>query len=291
MKKDIKNNNSNSAIENIFSTAQIPFPKSKDEVWQDISNKLDKPGNNKNQIFFLNNFILKYAAVIIGILGLSLFYSFYSKSYVCLPGEHISVVLPDKSRIELNAQSSLKYFPLRWQFNRKLFFEGEGFFNVEKGKKFEVKSVNGKTMVLGTSFNIFSRENIYKVTCLTGKVKVISTKNIEAIIEKDQQAEIDLKGNINIDKQFNSESATSWIDNMFLFTSIPLKQVFKEVERQYNVVIELDIDAADYYYTGFFTKGKSITEVLDLICIPLDLVFTKNKNGEYTISKYSESGI
>ena len=58
-------------------------------------------------------------------------------------------------------------------FSRKVSLEGEAFFEVNPGKKFEVVSKFGKTIVLGTSFNIYSRNSSYQVTCMTGKVKVI----------------------------------------------------------------------------------------------------------------------
>ncbi|MBK6285896.1 MAG: hypothetical protein IPF54_27315 [Draconibacterium sp.] len=34
----------------------------------------------------------------------------------------------------MNAGSTLKYFPVKWKFQRKVQFEGEGYFEVAKGK-------------------------------------------------------------------------------------------------------------------------------------------------------------
>jgi len=73
-------------------------------------------------------------------------------------------------------------------------------FNVKKGNSFNVVSSLGKTFVLGTSFNIFSREDKYRVACVTGKVKVISITNKQVILSPNYHAEIIKDGNIKVTK-------------------------------------------------------------------------------------------
>ncbi len=287
-KEHINNTNMKHGSDDIFSDSNIIYSKSKEQVWKEIESKLESNQISKQGIFQINNNFVKAAAIFIGIIGLSLFLNFYSKTYVCPPGEHLSVLLPDNSQVELNAQSKLKYYPLKWFLNRKIIFEGEGYFSVEKGKKFEVKSDKGITTVLGTSFNIYSRNDLYNVTCITGRVKVISNINIEAILEPNHYAEINNSGQINVIKNYKTEISKSWVNNMFIFTSRPLKMVVEEIERQYNIIIRMD-NNIDKYYTGFFSKEKSLEEVLDLLCKSLELTFVRIKTGEYTISKIIES--
>ena len=113
------------------------------------------------------------AAVFVLFLGISGFFRFYSKTITTQAGSHLAMSLPDGSKVNLNAQSTLTYHPYWWRFERKVTFEGEGFFEVEKGKRFSVISKLGTTQVLGTTFNIFSRNDVYRVTCISGSVKVI----------------------------------------------------------------------------------------------------------------------
>ncbi len=49
----------------------------------------------------------------------------------------------------------------------------EGFFKVQKGNKFIVHTPAGDVEVMGTSFNVFAREEASKVSCVTGKLSRI----------------------------------------------------------------------------------------------------------------------
>jgi transmembrane sensor len=208
---------------------------------------------------------------------------FYTNTVECPAGQHLAYVLPDGSSVQLNAESTLKYHPLWWSFSRSLKFEGEAFFEVTKGSKFEVFSDMGTTAVLGTSFNIFSREDEYKVTCFTGKVKVSSPVTSEqVIITPDYKAEISKNGSITVSKEQKPSSDISWINNMFNFNAQPLSIVFKEIERQYNIQIQSNI-ALDYYYTGYFSKDKPVEEVLALVCKPFGLTFVRLSDNSYKI--------
>ena len=123
-------------------------------------------------------------------------------------------------------------------FSRKVSLEGEAFFEVNPGKKFEVTSKFGKTVVLGTSFNIYSRNSNYQVTCVTGKVRVIeNTGKNEVVILRGQKAALNPQGILDVQTGINTEQTISWLENKLSFTSVPLQQVFEEIGRQYGVVI------------------------------------------------------
>ena len=109
----------------------------------------------KSRIIPLNFIKIGIAASLLIIIGLSFTLMFYSKTITNPAGNHFTAQLPDNSRVEMNAASSIKYYPYRWYFSRKLKFEGEAFFSVEKGKKFTVTPNLDETTVLGTSFNIY----------------------------------------------------------------------------------------------------------------------------------------
>jgi ferric-dicitrate binding protein FerR (iron transport regulator) len=153
---------------------------------------------------------------------------------------------------------------------------------VEKGKKFEVVSALGRTEVLGTTFNIYSRENEYKVTCMTGRVKVTSFKSKVAILSPNFEASVISDGIIMVQREPNTEASISWVNNMFNFTARPLGEVFKEIARQYGVKIILN-GGTDYLYTGYFLKDKPVEEVLNLVCKPFGLTFTRISDKEYEI--------
>jgi ferric-dicitrate binding protein FerR (iron transport regulator) len=277
----------------LFVKIDMPFEKNKDEVWASISKEIND--NPQLEIKQRTNYklVLRIAAVISFILvGSGIFLKTYTKNIKCNYGQHISQVLPDGSVVYLNAGSEIAYQPYWWKFNREVLIEGEGFFEVEKGKEFIVKSNNGITQILGTSFNIYARDKEYNVFCRTGKVKVSGINSNKAlIIIPGQMAIFNIKNKQGKITQSSVENVLSWKANKFNFTSMPLLKVFKELERQYDVKIINKLKTqSDYIYSGYFTKKKSIEESLNLICESFDITFVKLDDNKYKVlqSKKSE---
>lgn len=266
-----------------FPEIELPFAKSKETVWENMVPMLETPVEKAAPVIRMSWRQLAAVAVLFILVGLTGFLRFYSETIRSSVGEHLVVTLPDGSTVELNAQSSVKFHPYWWSFARKVQFEGEGFFKVAKGERFTVSSSAGRTMVLGTSFNIFSRGADYKVTCYTGSVRVVSRRTNENIILKpNDHVELEKSGRLKIRPHYEAERSTLWIKNMFEFTATPLHLVFEEVERQYGIKLTTR-GTLDETYTGNFTTEKPIEEVLELVCSPFDLKFVKQPNGGYVI--------
>ncbi len=281
--KHIENHNSSEKEELLFfSNVEIPYETDKQDVWKIIESKTGEKPAGKKISFLTRNKITAIAATLLLLIGSSLIMRFYTKTISTPKGEHLTVYFPDKSSVKLNAQSSVKYFPFWWRFSRSIQFTGEGYFKIAKGSKLEVASSNGKTIVLGTSFNIYNRYNLYKVTCLTGRVKVVSTSNKEAILTPDYYAEIDQYGNISVNKPDKPEAVTDWVNGMFSFSSEPLEYVIREIERQYNISITISGNL-NHSYSGYFPKSMEIEQILNLICKPFGLTFVKKSETEFLI--------
>lgn len=265
-----------------FSKVKVPYEKDPQEIWDLMSHMLEEePAGNVVQ-FKYKGILTTIAASFLILLGSLAVMRFYTKTIISWRGEHLTATLPDGSNVELNAQSILKYQPFWWRFSRKIEFTGEGFFQITKGNELEVISENGKTIVLGTSFNIFSRSDNYSVTCLSGKVKVVSSTDQEAILTPDYHAEIDLNGDIIVKKLDNPKTSAEWVSNMFSFTSAPIAEVIAEIERQYNIDIKTPSNLS-FIYTGYFPKDQPVEQTLNLLCKPFGLTFVKNADREYSI--------
>ena len=263
----------------------IPWERTKGQVWDDLSSKIE--AHPQVSIIFRGNFWPKIAvaASLVVLMGLSGVLRFYKQTVECLPGEHLSLVLPDGSNVELNAGSELAYFPYWWRFSRHLKLDGEAFFDVRKGKRFEVVSERGKTRVLGTSFNILSRDNQYQVACFSGNVKVVSRdyKN-SVVLESNQLVILDGSGKLLVQNSEESSGIFKLMENSFIFTTVPLSEVLREIERQYNVSIDTP-EIFDYSYTGNFERFESAEMVLNLICKPFGLIFVEVSENHYRIEK------
>lgn len=264
---------------------RIDWGKSKEQVWLELEKRIES--SQPVRIGVIDNPWVKLAmaAAFALLVGIPILMQVYTKSLTVPSGQHSDILLPDQSRVRLNAQTTVTYKPLKWKFSRHVRLEGEAFFEVEPGKKFEVISVNGKTVVMGTSFNIYSRNNLYQVTCVTGKVRVTESKGkAEVIILQGQKAALNPLGSLEVQSGVNANQILSWLENKLSFTSVPLKQVFEEIGRQYGIIILIP-ENLENMYTGTFNRQTSIEQTLNLVCKPFDLKFSRNSKDEYIITR------
>lgn len=170
-------------------------------------------------------------------------------------GEKTSFSLPDNSQVVLNSGSEIHYKKWNWDNHRHLELQGEAYFRVAKGRRFEVQTSLGKVTVLGTQFNVKARKNRFDVVCYEGRVKVNYGKT-QILLTHGQSVRFE-NG-----KQFSNAvnlSKPEWMDNQIAFYSENIKSILAEVQRQYNISIELN--AKDT--TSLFT-GKLPTQNLDV---------------------------
>ena len=157
-----------------FPEIEIHYSVSENEVWENLLYEMDKPKVYHRTISRNLIFRVAAAASILLILSVTGFLRFYTRTIYIPAGQHLTYLLPDNSTIQLNAQSAVSFHPYWFGFARTLTLDGEAFFTVQKGPGFKVLSKMGETSVFGTSFNIYSRDNDYSVTCFTGNVRVVS---------------------------------------------------------------------------------------------------------------------
>ena len=129
-----------------------------------------KPNSTKT-----NNWLqplLKIAAVLV--VGFSLFYypTTLDTEIATTIAEQTHIELPDASKVSLNANSDLTYNKTNWATKREVQLNGEAFFKVAKGQKFNVITNDGIVSVLGTQFNVKQRKSYFEVTCYEGLVAV-----------------------------------------------------------------------------------------------------------------------
>lgn len=264
-----------------FAGGKFEWSKSHATVWSELDSFVIQHPAKKIKYDFR---IIQWAAAAIFILFICItgFMRFYSKTIETQLGTHSAMILPDGSSVNLNAQSTMQFYPYWWRFERKVTFEGEGFFEVKKGNPFTVESRLGTTQVLGTSFNVYSRDEIYRVTCITGTVKVISKTNNELIIKPNCKATVHPDGKINFIQNIETLPEISWKDNTFFFTSVPIGQVFSEIERQYGITINTRINNFTLY-TGNFSRNQKVEEILGYICPALGYKYIHQSEKVYYI--------
>ena len=205
MTKKLKYNNPEPELRpevlKIISEARISWNRSKEEIWPELWERVEGKAEPAFRISSTYHSISRYAAAaaIMLLFGISAFLYGYTKTIRTSGSVQAEVLLPDNSRVTVFAHSYLSYKPLIWQFSRRVKMEGEGRFEVQKGKTFAVISKRGKTNVLGTEFLVYSRNKNYNVTCFSGKVKVIERENLkDVVITGGQKAILKPEGNFEI---------------------------------------------------------------------------------------------
>jgi len=281
MKNNLQHNETN-----IFKRAEVPFKNSKEDIWEKLSSTIDFDNSPKIQgkLITLNWFKIASAAAILIICGSTFFMKNYSILVSSELNEKFSQTLPDNSEVFLNENSTLTYHPYWWSFNREIEFEGEAFFEVEKGEKFTVRSNNGNTSVLGTSFNINSRID-YTVYCKTGKVAVNSNDELESILLSPNQM-VSFKGDLKLKQEVvNENTILNWRKTYLNFESVSVIEVFSTIEKIYNV--NLNYKASEFLnlsYTANYERPSDVEAILNMLGLSFNFTYSVDKTN-YTIIK------
>ncbi|WP_221452983.1 FecR family protein [Pedobacter cryoconitis] len=184
-------------------------------------------------------------------------------------GETYILTLPDKSKVWMNAASSLTYSSsLNEHGVRRVKLEGEAYFQITKDKlhPFVVESGGQEVEVLGTHFNInsYKDEHNTKTTLLEGSVKVRSAGGNRIILKPNQQAELD-GDQLNV-KEVNAKYAIAWKDGYFMFNNENLETVMTRIARWYKVrIVFEDEEAKGGNYFGTISRYEEITKVLKML--------------------------
>ena len=266
--------------------------------------KAVKRGNRKTQIL---QHCQQIAASILIIISLAVFVLFQTQEGLkqrveenCIvrqiikvsgAGEQLRLSLPDGTIVQLNAGSSIQ-FPERFEKEyREIVLNGEAFFDVTKDANhpFIVYSNGLQTTVLGTSFNIraFKGKDI-SVTVARGKVKVegVSTnKKFEVELLPNEQLVYYSDNKKNAINKVDAVNYLSWTNGILKFNNESLENVTSELERWFNVRINLDkVETKNLKVNGSF-KGNNIYNILDGLCYMYNLEYELKNNTDISINQ------
>lgn len=210
-------------------------------------------------------------AVVIGVF--TLFTS--NKSYQTNYGEQLAVTLPDGSKVQLNAGSELTHKRFFWLNNKTVNLKGEAYFNVQKSDGFSVETSHGTISVLGTQFNIKTREDSFELGCFEGVVQFDQIDNPEhQILRKNDR--VVLSGN-NLITETSEENQPNWMKGISIFKEAPLQEVIDEIQRQYNVSFQFKETDMSRLFTGSFLYDDLETALKSTL-IPLGINYTISKD-------------
>jgi ferric-dicitrate binding protein FerR (iron transport regulator) len=216
-----------------------------------------------------------YAAasfIVLVSLSVLFFVQFRTTTWKAVYGEISTFYLPDSSMLMLNADSKVTFRKAGWSNKRRVTLIGEAWFEVRKGKDFFIETPEATIKVLGTSFNVYSREGFFCVKCNTGKILVTSKAYRSADTLKGREAlDIPSDKNSGIKKYtLGNKEAAAWIRGEFYYHDVLLAEVIKELERQFNVEIVASGPIQARHYSGYF-KNDHLGRALEYVCTPMNL--------------------
>ncbi|TDB65939.1 FecR family protein [Arundinibacter roseus] len=188
----------------------------------------------------------------------------------------VRYTLPDSSTLWLYPGAKLSYEPaLAEAASRKVWFEGEGFFDVarDETRPFIVYSDDLKTEVLGTSFHVKAYKNdpTYEVSVLSGSVAVSNSdeaQKTEKVVLKPSQQAIFEKTTQRISTNTLPEYTPTrerWQPATLAFEDAPLAEVIAQLDTVFKVQLVVANPALkNCRLTVDFTQQR-LPEMLEMI--------------------------
>ncbi len=276
--------------------------------------KINSGWKNIAAVFFI--------AFTLGAFGYLIFYSknqiFIEREYIVQAplGSKAFLILPDSTKIWLNAGSTLKYSTHYDITSRSVYLSGEAYFNVESNSElpFRVHAHDIVINALGTEFNVkaYPEEKQVETTLVSGIVSLerkVPGGDIERVILRPNQraysshgaTKIDelhvtdveeeiadekigvtpsgLFGKIAVERVLNTEVYTSWKDKRLVFDREKMADLAVKLERIYDVRITFkDNELKDYYLSGSLEQ-ETLEQLLYAIRLTIPLDFSIEKNN------------
>jgi ferric-dicitrate binding protein FerR (iron transport regulator) len=198
-------------------------------------------------------------------------------------GNQYQLVLPDGSRIWLNAASSVK-FPLNFSRKERVVeITGEAYFEIAPDaiRPFLVHHKDMTVQVLGTHFNVnaYADERSVATTLLEGSVKVIRG-NDQTLISPGQQVQMS-NGTMKVLSDVNTEEVVAWKNDQFYFRKADIRSIMRELSRWYNVKVDYEGSEIEERFYARIPRNVPISEVLKALSMTGSVHF---RAGDKTIT-------
>lgn len=202
-------------------------------------------------------------------------------------GADYTVELADGTVVRLNCGTTLRY-PVRFTGKeRRVFLEGEAFFEVAKseGMPFVVDAKELQVMVTGTKFDVkaYGEDETVAATLVEGGVKVRATgaggENGIKELKPSQQYVLDVQSRREEVREVDVQLYTGWVDGMFVFKNQRLEEVMTMLARWYSVdVFYAGESVKDIRLSAYLGRYEHIDKILDVIRATNKIDFVRKGN-------------
>ena len=183
-------------------------------------------------------------------------------------GEY-QLILADGSKVYLNSESRLR-FPTRFVgTERRVYLEGEGYFEIAKDAlmPFIVETGELDVRVLGKSFNVnaYASEKSIRTTLASGRVQVSDRlTGLGEIIAPGEQAE--WRDGYFTTREVDVSIYTSWINGKFYFEGATLEEIAAQLQRWYDIEFFFTSEKLKHYaFAGVINKEYTANKIFSII--------------------------
>lgn len=276
-------------MEEAYISACIPvFESTKAKNFKTIQKRI---GTNRTTISFWKSVAVAASIVAIAVLGTALYtgHKFHDTECLFCESDYMTVVakngtgtetiLPDGTKVCLNASSSISFNRHFGRSTRDVTLEGEGYFEVvsDSSKPFRVHTGNACVIVKGTTFNVqsYADESEITVSLIEGAV-LLNTASDEVALTPGNCAIVSRK-----DDKIRVERAdpfvSEWTKGKYVFSDKSIPEILQRVERNYGVrFVYADDLFGTERFTGNFSLNLSIDEILSYIDVDKKYRWTRN---------------
>ena len=208
----------------------------------------------------------------------------YNKLEIPRGGE-FCLTLSDGTRVWVNSETSIQYPVAFGAKERRVFVQGEAYFEVAKdaNKPFTVQFMSSSVTVLGTSFNIraYPEEKRSQTTLAEGSVRIYSPGS-SMLLKPGEQAEVSALSGEMVKQEVEVKNFTSWKDGRFVFEQQPLEDIMRTLERWYDIrVIFKDEGAKRISLSGNMKRYGDFSQVMKMLQMTGDVRFELHGNDVY----------
>ncbi|RFP64655.1 DUF4974 domain-containing protein [Hymenobacter lapidiphilus] len=191
-------------------------------------------------------------------------------------GSRYQLVLPDGSRVWLNAASSLRFPTAFTGAQRRVELTGQAYFEVAPNKRqpFRVEANGTTVQVLGTHFDVmaYPDEPGVRTTLLEGSV-AIERDGRTARLRPGQQATCALGSTSIVVGPADVEAAVAWKQDLFAFRGHSLPEVMRQLGRWYNVDVQYAASLPESHYSGLISRRSTLPKVLEMLTLTGEVRF------------------
>lgn len=194
-------------------------------------------------------------------------------------GGQYQVVLPDGSKVWLDASSSLRFPTAFGKDLREVQLVGEAYFEVapNPGKPFRVRVMAGPSgkgeelqhvEVLGTQFNImaYTDESAVKTTLVEGAVRVGAATGVPVQLKPNDQAQLLASSGLHVVDDADVDAAVAWKNGYFDFNKANIETIMRQLARWYDVEVSFRGNGGrDRLFYGGIQRNLPLTAVFEIL--------------------------